>query len=72
MAKAPTPPLRSLSDLPPILRGPIAVVLAEDEVELAATLTHNRRLGFAAQVALLAPGVRLPEGAEGVMAQCPN
>jgi hypothetical protein len=59
---------RSLSDLPPILRGPLAVVLAEDEVELAATLAHNRRLGFFAQVVLLAPGVRLPEAAEGVTA----
>lgn len=71
MAPAPTPTFRSLTELPPIPRGPVAVVLAEDEVELAATLAHNRRLGFGVQVVLLAPGVPLPEGpeaAEGVQA----
>ena len=44
--------------------GPVALVLAEDEVELDSTLTHLVKCGFS-HVVLLAPdGVRIAEGLE--------
>jgi hypothetical protein len=46
--------------------GPVAIVLAEDDVEIAATLAHHRKLGFHCLVLLHAPWLALPEGLEDV------
>lgn len=44
--------------------GPVAIVMAEDDVELASTLTHQLKCGFR-DVVLLAPeGAELPEELE--------
>lgn len=41
------------------VRGPLALVLAEDAAELAGTLRHNIAIGFRENVALLAEGVEI-------------
>jgi hypothetical protein len=43
------------------LRGPVALMFAEDDVEIASTLEHNRRLGFAHQIAFLPDWVEVPD-----------
>jgi hypothetical protein len=43
------------------LRGPIAVILAEDSIELASTLQHHLHCGFRAVISLVAGKVDLPE-----------
>jgi hypothetical protein len=42
------------------LAGPIAMILAEDEVEVESTLRHHRDLGFKATLALMPPMFDLP------------
>jgi hypothetical protein len=50
-----------LRDQPQALaRGPVAIVLVEDEVELDTTLRHHIDLGFAAVLALMPDQVALP------------
>lgn len=41
--------------------GPVALILAEDQVELASTLQHHLRAGFATLVLLSPPELTLPE-----------
>ncbi len=41
-------------------KGPIAIVLVEDAVEVATTLRHNQQLGFAATIALMPSAIDLP------------
>jgi hypothetical protein len=48
-----------------LARGPVALVLAEDGVELASTLRHHLHLGFRAVVAFLSPGVPVPDLTDG-------
>ena len=43
------------------LAGPIALILAEDEVELASTLSHHLAKGFRTVIALVAPDATLPD-----------
>lgn len=40
--------------------GPVAMVLVEDEVEVATTLRHHQQMGFDTVVALMPPGFHLP------------
>jgi hypothetical protein len=47
---------------PALAQGPLAVVLAEDDVELRSTLSHLDTLGFRSMLVALGPGVTLPEG----------
>ncbi|TNF64801.1 MAG: hypothetical protein EP307_01670 [Rhodobacteraceae bacterium] len=42
------------------LAGPIAMILAEDEIEVESTLRHHRDLGFKATLALMPPMLDLP------------
>ncbi|MDW4498684.1 hypothetical protein R5H30_11875 [Sulfitobacter sp. D35] len=42
--------------------GPVALVLVEDDVEVASTLHHHLDRGFAQVIALMPPGFPLPEG----------
>jgi len=44
-----------------LAKGPVAMVFAEDEVELATTLRHHQQIGFAQVLAFLAPSFVLPE-----------
>ncbi|MFN3282429.1 MAG: hypothetical protein ACK40I_12305 [Tabrizicola sp.] len=58
--------LTALFDRPPpgFGKGPVALILAEDEVELASTLEHHLKIGFR-DVILLAPeGVEIGPGHE--------
>ncbi len=53
-----------LSDHGAVLRrGPVAMIFAEDAVEVGSTLAHWRRLGFAAVLLFAPPALRLPPGA---------
>ncbi|MCX7644563.1 MAG: hypothetical protein N2Z62_04610 [Rhodobacteraceae bacterium] len=46
-----------------LARGPVALILAEDAVEIASTLSHHRAAGFR-EIVLFAPeGLALPEAA---------
>lgn len=51
--------------------GPVAVTLAEDEVELGATIAHNHALGFASQVVLHPGWVDLPGDLPGRVLSAP-
>lgn len=42
-------------------QGPIALVLVEDDVEVASTLRHHQKLGFAAVLALMPAAFDLPD-----------
>ena len=54
-----------LADAPVVLdRGPVAVVLVEDDVEVDTTLRHHQQCGFAAVVALMPARFRLPRDLE--------
>ena len=52
----------------PPLKGPVAIVLVEDTVELDSTLAHLVRIGFATLVLMARPGdaIDLPEGAKAI------
>ncbi|MDX2485603.1 MAG: hypothetical protein QNK42_18320 [Pseudodonghicola sp.] len=43
-----------------LAKGPVALIFAEDEVELGTTLRHHLQCGFAAVVALMPPAFELP------------
>jgi hypothetical protein len=60
------PPVRTLAEFlsrrKSVLRtGPVALIFAEDAVELASTLTHHLDLGFRALVLFAPDGVGVPE-----------
>ncbi|NPD16442.1 hypothetical protein HOY34_14680 [Xinfangfangia sp. D13-10-4-6] len=46
---------------PTPMRGPIAIILAEDNCELAATLRHHLDLGFARVILLAGEDIQVPE-----------
>ncbi|WP_073330207.1 hypothetical protein [Wenxinia saemankumensis] len=50
-----------------LARGPVAVILAEDPVEVATTLRHHRDLGFAALLLVASPEIDLPPTGSGVV-----
>ncbi len=54
------------------LRGPVALMFAEDDVEITSTLAHNRALGFAHQVAFLPGWIEVPavENCQFVLFDC--
>ncbi len=54
-----------LSRGPGLGRGPVAVILAEDEVEVASTLRHHLQAGFADVVLLARPDLQLDPADEG-------
>ncbi|MFD0978958.1 hypothetical protein [Tropicimonas aquimaris] len=58
------PDLDSLlaGDSEALSRGPVAVILAEDAVELDSTIEHHLGAGFRSLVVLTGPGVTLPAG----------
>ena len=43
-----------------LAKGPIAVVMVEDDVEVDTTLRHHQQLGFRAVIGLMPPGFELP------------
>ncbi|WGW05808.1 hypothetical protein [Tropicibacter oceani] len=43
-----------------LARGPVAMIFAEDDVELATTLRHHRQLGFQTTMAFMEPRYDLP------------
>lgn len=49
------------SDKGALARGPVALVLVEDDVEVASTLHHHLRLGFSAVLALMPTAFDLPQ-----------
>ena len=52
-----------LADAPRRLsKGPLALVMIEDEVEVEGTLRHLARFGFRHLLAFCAPQIALPEG----------
>ncbi|MCC6008730.1 MAG: hypothetical protein JJU40_13780 [Rhodobacteraceae bacterium] len=51
----------------PLRPGPVAIVIVEDETEIASTLRHHRRLGFAEIIVLAPAGITIdPDAREGV------
>jgi len=48
-------------------KGPLALVLAEDEVELASTLAHLQRCGFRDIILLAREGMPLPDATAGAV-----
>ncbi|MEJ6403654.1 hypothetical protein [Yoonia sp. 2307UL14-13] len=44
-----------------LAKGPVALVMIEDTVEVASTLTHIERCGFANIIAFAAPDIAVPE-----------
>ena len=47
-----------------IAKGPVAIIMAEDEVEVDSTLTHHIRAGFPVVVLLAPPEIKLPAAVE--------
>ena len=43
-----------------LAKGPIAVVMVEDDVEVDTTLRHHQQLGFRAVIGLMPPSFELP------------
>ena len=43
-------------------KGPVAMILIEDDVEVASTITHHAKAGFAQMIAFGMPGSVLPDG----------
>ncbi|WP_425072945.1 hypothetical protein [Sagittula sp. S175] len=50
---------------PALARGPIAMVFAEDDTELATTLRHHRHCGFKAVLCFVSPLWEMPADLEG-------
>ncbi|HEY9039265.1 MAG TPA: hypothetical protein VIN05_10035 [Roseovarius sp.] len=46
-------------------KGPVALIFAEDEVELGSTIRHHLSRGFASVIVFLPPAFALPEDAAG-------
>lgn len=46
--------------------GPIAIILVEDDVEVASTLRHHAKLGFRTQIVLMPAGLDLPPDASAL------
>ena len=44
-----------------LARGPVAVIFIEDDVEIASTVAHSQKLGFAAIILLVPPQATLPD-----------
>lgn len=51
-----------------LAKGPVALIFCEDEVEIASTIAHHRRIGFAQVVLISPPRLPLPPEAEGLIA----
>lgn len=49
------------------LKGPIAVVFVEDDVEVATTLRHHEQIGFNTVLALMPPSFDLPSDLEQIV-----
>ncbi|MFW2541425.1 hypothetical protein ACN2XU_02200 [Primorskyibacter sp. 2E107] len=73
------------ADRAALMRGPVAMIFAEDDVELATTLRHHRQLGFEVTIAFMEPRFPLPSDlrqkviridfnprVEGVVQDCVN
>lgn len=50
-----------------LARGPVALVMAEDEVELESTLAHHHRAGFRQILLLAHPDLPVPPGVEAAV-----
>ncbi len=48
------------ADKAALAKGPVAMIFAEDDVELATTLRHHRQLGFEVTIAFMEPRYDLP------------
>ncbi|EAR50901.1 hypothetical protein OG2516_13551 [Oceanicola granulosus HTCC2516] len=53
--------LRSLLASDALARGPVALLIAEDEVEVASTLRHHLARGFRSVVLFAPPGLEVPD-----------
>ncbi|THH37139.1 hypothetical protein E4Z66_09410 [Aliishimia ponticola] len=56
-----------LTDARAWLKGPVAIVLVEDEVEVATTLRHNQQLGFRTVLSLMPRSFALPRDLEATV-----
>ncbi|MEW9919600.1 hypothetical protein AB2B41_08300 [Marimonas sp. MJW-29] len=43
-----------------LAKGPVAIIMVEDDVEVATTLRHHQQMGFKAVIALMPPAFDLP------------
>ncbi len=50
-----------------LAKGPVALILCEDEAEVASTLRHHQYQGFAAVVSFMPPRMDLPEDLTGTI-----
>ena len=54
--------IKSTAAVPP--QGPVALVLVEDDVEVATTLRHHQQIGFKSVIACMPPSFSLPRDLE--------
>ena len=52
-----------------LAKGPVALILAEDDVEVDTTLRHHLDIGFAPVILLAAPQLELPAELEAKIAR---
>lgn len=52
-----------------LAKGPVALILAEDDVEVASTLRHHLEIGFSPVILLAAPDMPLPSEIEAQVAR---
>ena len=62
--------LDRLKDAPP--KAPVCLIMAEDEVEIASTLSHHLAAGFGTVILLTPPEIGLPEGFEDRVHHAPH
>ncbi len=48
-----------------LAKGPVAIILIEDPVEIASSIAHHRQAGFREIVVLVPPGIAVPDDAGG-------
>ncbi len=52
-----------------LAKGPVAMILAEDDIEVDTTLRHHLDIGFSQVILLAAPELELPADLEGLVAR---
>ncbi len=62
--------LDRLKEAPP--KAPVCLIMAEDEVEIASTLSHHLAAGFGTVILLTPPEIGLPEGFEDRVHHAPH
>ena len=62
--------IKSTAAVPP--QGPVALILVEDDVEVATTLRHHQQIGFKSLIACMPRSFTLPRDLEDTWKKCPS